>query len=218
MPVSPDSPTDGADRRQRLVDTARRLFAERSYEQVTTTEIAKAAGVAYGLIAHHFNNKHGLYLSVMREIAQEITANQEKQPRGETLSEQLRTALTDHISYIDQHADGFLAIMRGGLGADPDLRALVDDLRWAGAARILHGLGITDPRPTLRAAMRGWVGYLDELMIDRIQHRDLSISTLVELAAANLTTTLRTATALDPHADIDDSILDAIDQAPTPER
>src|SRR4029078_12048742 len=40
-------------RRRQLIDTARALFTTRPYDQVTTTEIAKSAGVAYGLIAHH---------------------------------------------------------------------------------------------------------------------------------------------------------------------
>ena len=43
--------TPPADRRRRLVDAARALFAERPYDQVTTTAIAKRAGVAYGLLA-----------------------------------------------------------------------------------------------------------------------------------------------------------------------
>ena len=57
------------DRRQLIIDAARKLFASRPYDQVTTSEIAKNAGVAYGLIAHHFENKRGLYLAVMNEIA-----------------------------------------------------------------------------------------------------------------------------------------------------
>ncbi|GAA3548474.1 hypothetical protein GCM10022222_35100 [Amycolatopsis ultiminotia] len=204
------------DRRGRLIDAARLLFSERPYEKVTTTEIARTADVAYGLIAHHFDNKRGLYLAVMKQIAAEITANHQKPPRGDTPLEQLHSALVEHITYIDRHASGFLAIMRGGLGADPDLRKLVDETRWAGALRVLHATGVTNPPATLRAALRGWVGYLDELMVDRIENRDLAITTLADLAAAALTATLQKVTTLDPHTGIDPAITKAI--APTTRR
>ncbi|KAA0016505.1 TetR/AcrR family transcriptional regulator [Antrihabitans cavernicola] len=186
------------DRRQHLIDTARDLFMRRPYEQVTTSEIAKAAGVAYGLIAHHFENKRGLYLAVMSAIADELLANRDAPLASGTLHDQLRHALTNHITFIDKHSASFVAIITGGLGADPDMRAMVDALRWSGAQRILDGLGLAAPiPPAVRTTMRGWVGYLDEMMIDRITHADIAIDSLVELAAANLVTSLRTALQLD---------------------
>jgi AcrR family transcriptional regulator len=189
-----------ADRRQLLIDTARKLFAQRPYGQVTTSEIAKNAGVAYGLIAHHFENKRGLYLAVMSEIAVEIAAVQlSPPPEGASLTDQLRHALRSHISYIDSYAESFVALVRGQLGSDPDQQNTVDELRWLGAQRILLAIGITEPiSPLLRTAMRGWVGYLDEMMIDRINHGDLDREVLVELAAAALVSTLQSASTLDP--------------------
>lgn len=188
------------DRRQAIIDAARGLFATRPYDQVTTTEIAKKAGVAYGLIAHHFEHKRGLYLAVMNQIAVEIAAVHLSPPRqGAGLAEQLRHALRRHIAYIDTHADSFIPLMRGALGADPEHQEAIANLRWMGAQRILLALGITEPiPPTLRTAMRGWVGYLDEMMIDRITHHDIDVETLVELATVTLAATLRTAAALDP--------------------
>lgn len=188
------------ERRQLLIDTARKLFAQRPYDQVTTSEIATQAGVAYGLIAHHFENKRGLYLAVMNDIANEIAAVQlSPPPEGASLADQLRHALRNHISYIDSYAESFVALVRGQLGSDPDQQNTVDELRWLGAQRILAAIGVTGPiPPVLRTAMHGWVGYLDEMMIDRIQHRDVDREALVELAAATLVATLQAVSILDP--------------------
>jgi AcrR family transcriptional regulator len=201
-----------ADRRQLLIDTARKLFAQRPYHQVTTSEIAKKAGVAYGLIAHHFENKRGLYLAVMNEIAVEIAAVQlTPPPAGASLIDQLRHALRNHISYIDSYAQSFVALVRGQLGADPDQQRTVDELRWLGAQRILLAIGITEPiSPVLRTAMHGWVGYLDEMMIDRINHGDVDREALVELAAATLITTLQSADTLDPSIGLSTPIIQAL--------
>ncbi len=189
-----------ADRRQLIVDAARKLFATRPYDQVTTAQVAKDAGVAYGLIAHHFDNKRGLYLAVMNEIAEEIAVAQTAPaPPDATLADRLRHALRSHIAHIDSYSDSFVALLRGALGADPEHQSAIEHLRWLGAQRILLAVGIVEPvAATLRTAMHGWVGFLDEVMIDRITHRDVDIDALVELAASALTATLRTAAALDP--------------------
>lgn len=187
------------DRRRLIIDAARRLFATTPYDQVTTAQVAKDAGVAYGLIAHHFDHKRGLYLAVMNEIAEEIAAAQTADvPPGAPLAERLRHALRSHIAHIDSYSDSFVALLRGALGADPEHQSAVERLRWLGAQRILSALGVVDPVvPTLRVAMHGWIGLLDEMMIDRISHRDVDVDVLVNLAAAALAVTLRTAAALD---------------------
>lgn len=192
--------TRPTDRRQLIVDAARKQFATRPYDQVTTAQVAKDAGVAYGLIAHHFTNKRGLYLAVMNEIAEEIAAAQTvPAPPGSSLADLLRHALRSHIAHIDSYSDSFVALMRGALGADPEHQSAIEHLRWLGAQRILLALGIVDPiAPTLRTAMHGWIGFLDEMMIDRITHRDVDIDVLVDLAAAALAVTLRIAATLDP--------------------
>lgn len=210
--MSPKRPRDQVDRRQLLIDTARKLFAQRPYDQVTTSEIAKRAGVAYGLIAHHFENKRGLYLAVMNEIAREIAAvHLSRPPHDASLVDQLRHALHGHIDYIDSYGDSFVAFVRGNLGSDPQQRAAFDELRSQGVQRALLMLGITEPvPPVLRTALRGWVCYFDEMMIDRITHRDLDSKVLVELAIANLSATLQTATRLDPSIAIAPAIVDAL--------
>ena len=201
-----------SDRRQQLIDTARVLFALRPYNQVTTTEIAKKAGVAYGLIAHHFENKRGLYLAVMNDIAGEISAVQLTPPPADlSLPDQLRHALRNHIAYIDSYADSFVALVRGQLGSDSEQQETVDQLRWLGAQRILAAIGIgEDVPPVLRTAMRGFIGYLDEMMIDRINHDDVDREALVELAAVTLMATLHTTQALDPSIELTAPVIAAL--------
>ncbi|MBO2449606.1 TetR/AcrR family transcriptional regulator [Actinomadura barringtoniae] len=175
------------DRRARLIEAAGELFIERAYDEVTTTEIAKRAGVAYGLIAHHFENKRGLYLATIRAAADRLREVRDAPVEGETPEEQLRNGIRRHIEFIEANSDGFLAIVRGGLGSDAEVREIVEGSRWEGAQRILGALSIGEPvPPLLRATMRAWVGYLDELILDRLAHEDVPVERLVESAAATL--------------------------------
>jgi AcrR family transcriptional regulator len=56
------------ERREQILACARRLFSERSYATVSTSEIAAAAGVARGLLHHYFGTKRELYLEVVRTM------------------------------------------------------------------------------------------------------------------------------------------------------
>jgi len=58
--------------------------------------------------------------------------------------------------------------------------------------------------------MKGWVGALDEMMIDRIEHQDVAADVLVELATATLFTTLQTVAAMDATLGLDPELLDAV--------
>ncbi|MEU4820731.1 TetR/AcrR family transcriptional regulator [Actinomadura sp. NPDC023710] len=203
--------TPRIDRRARLITAASQLFSERAYDEVTTTEIAGRAGVAYGLIAHHFTNKRGLYLATIRAAGEALQTLQETPPDGETPAERLRNAISRHIAYMDRHAAGFLTLIRGGNGSDPEVRAIIEELRWQGALRILNALGVDQPvHPVLRASMRGWVGYLDELIVDHIHHHDIPREDLVRLTISALTATLRTAWSITPDIGIAPATVDLL--------
>lgn len=49
----------------RILGAARPLFLERSYADVTTERIARAAGVAKGGLYHHFQSKEQLYVQLL---------------------------------------------------------------------------------------------------------------------------------------------------------
>jgi TetR/AcrR family transcriptional regulator len=63
-----------AARRQQLIDTARRVFAERGFRGTTTREIASAAGVTEAVIFQHFPHKDLLYEAILEQKAVESVA------------------------------------------------------------------------------------------------------------------------------------------------
>jgi TetR/AcrR family transcriptional regulator len=65
--VSPAS--KAPDRRARILDAAIVEFAEKGYASASTNAIAAAAGVAKGLVFHHFADKEALFLAVVDQIA-----------------------------------------------------------------------------------------------------------------------------------------------------
>ena len=60
--------------RERLITTARRLFAERGYDRTTTRDIATASGAAAGTLFNYFESKEALGLVLLEETIDETRA------------------------------------------------------------------------------------------------------------------------------------------------
>jgi TetR/AcrR family transcriptional regulator, fatty acid metabolism regulator protein len=61
------APLDGADRKKQILRAAVQVFAERGFHRTRVSDIAKEAGVAYGLIYHYFDSKDAVLNSVFEE-------------------------------------------------------------------------------------------------------------------------------------------------------
>lgn len=116
MPKDPEkrprSRMTAAERREQLIDIARRAFAERGFDGVTVEEIAARAEVSKPVVYEHFGGKEGLYAVVVdREVRQLLGMMRDALTPGHprTLLEQAACALLD---YIEQSSDGFRILVR----------------------------------------------------------------------------------------------------------
>lgn len=66
------SAAEAARTRDDVLASARQLFAERGYHDVSVPEIAGAAGVTHGALYHHFGNKQGLFRAVFEQVEHEL--------------------------------------------------------------------------------------------------------------------------------------------------
>jgi len=63
---------DSADTRRTIIDSARRLFAERGYGGVTNRELAEASGITTGALYHYVESKLDLYVAVHRDMQRRV--------------------------------------------------------------------------------------------------------------------------------------------------
>ena len=103
----------GTERREQLIEIARRLFAEKGFEGTSVEEIAAAAEVSKPVVYEHFGGKEGLYAVVVdREVGyllSEIEGALKAGGRSRELVEQAALALLD---YVESHTDGFRILVR----------------------------------------------------------------------------------------------------------
>jgi AcrR family transcriptional regulator len=71
--------------RQLLADTARGLFSERGFEQVSIAEIARAAEVSPATVFNYFPNKEDLVYNRLETFEEQLLSAIRDRPRGETI-------------------------------------------------------------------------------------------------------------------------------------
>lgn len=77
----PRRTSGGAATRERIIDAAERLFAERGFSGVSMPAIAAAAGITAGAIYKHFEGKEELFFSIVRRAVEATPATNEAKGR-----------------------------------------------------------------------------------------------------------------------------------------
>lgn len=184
-------------RREQLVAVGMRLFSERRYDTISIDEIAAEAGMAKGLLYYYFPSKREFYLAVVRSAADQMAALVEPDERLPPL-ERLRHAVDGYLSYVETHARGYSTLLRGGVGADDEVRQIVDGTRAKAVERALGSLPLVGaPSPAVRIAVRGWVGFVEAASLDWIDNAGLTRDELCDLLVRAFVTTLHSVQAVD---------------------
>ncbi len=145
------------ERRAQLLDLALELFAGRTYDEISIGEIATAAGISKGLLYHYFPSKRAFYVAAVAQASERLL--EATQP-AEDEPEPLGAGLHAYLDYVERHDAAYAFLLRGGIGSDPEVLALIEASRNSFVTLIVEGLGEPD-HPLLQLAIRGWVGFVE---------------------------------------------------------
>jgi AcrR family transcriptional regulator len=177
------------ERRAQLVTLGIDLFAAHAYDEVSIDELARAAGISKGLLYHYFPTKRDFYIATVQEAARqllELTATSEELPP----LDRLRGGLDAYLDYVDAHAPAYSALMRGGVGSDPEVARVIDDTRTKMCDRLLLELPDVTPTPLIRTAVRGWLGFCEATSLDWLERRSVERSQIRDLMLEVLLATI----------------------------
>ena len=190
------------ERRAQLIEHGLELFGTRPYDEVSIDDIAARANVSKGLLYHYFGSKRAFYLEVVRDAAQSLLDATEPDPEHPPVVRGL-LGVKSYIDFVENNAPQYAALVTGGLGADPEVAAIIEEARMAFVGRLLLEIGLTEPRPVFRTALRGFVGYVEATAFEWLAKRDLPRDQLVKIILMHLRATVAIAAHLDPNASLD---------------
>jgi AcrR family transcriptional regulator len=171
-------------RRRQLLELGAELFARHAYEELSMSRIAREAGISKALLYHYFPSKQAYFAATLEQAAaelSEVTAPDLQLPPVE----QIARSLDAYLGWVERHMGAYDKLIRS-VGAVPEVRELVERVREETADRILAGISDGDPAPPLRAAVRGWLWFMDGAVLDWIEHRDIERARLHGLLLGTL--------------------------------
>ena len=171
------------ERRRRLLELGTRLFTEHAYDEISMSQIARAAGISKALLYHYFPSKRDYFVATLAGGAEELRARVEPDP-GLPPAQALASALDAYLAWIEDNSEAYAKLFRSA-GGVPEVRALVDGVRAGTAARIRDGLGAA-AYARARTAVHGWLWFMDGACLDWIAHRDLTRAELHGLLLGTL--------------------------------
>ena len=159
---------DALANRQRILDTARRLFAERGVAAVTMAEIAQAAGVGKGTLYRHFAHKGALCRALLHERF--------RRHQDEMLA-RLQAFARDRIPALER----IKAFLRASAAFIQDHSALLLEVQQA------YGLTPAEDAPMMQWLRLTLLGLLREGIRSGELIPDLNLELTVDLLLAPLT-------------------------------
>jgi len=184
---------DNDQRRAQLLGLAKRAFSDRAYDDVSVDDLARVAGISKGLLYHYFPTKRDLYVAGLSEIADELVDAVTRVVEELAPIDRVRASVDAYLEYVARHSRAFVALMRGGIGSDPEVAAVVESVRSRLFDQLsgspVASLVARDAR--IETAIRGWIGFVEAASIDWCANPRLPQAELCELMTQVLFQILR---------------------------
>ncbi|HVY08589.1 MAG TPA: TetR family transcriptional regulator [Mycobacteriales bacterium] len=168
------------ERREQILATARTLFTQRPYAAVSTIEIAESAGVTRGLLHHYFGTKRSLYLEVVKGLVDSpvlsVLDALSATPEDGTAAPRWEDSVAFWMDVVEANRESWLvAISAGETGSDRAMHEILDEARERTASQVIAVLGLDEKRvPEVRAIVRGFGGFAEEVTREWLQRRRLT--------------------------------------------
>lgn len=172
------------ERREQILQCAVRLFGERPYSAVSTTELANEAGVTRGLLHHYFGTKRGLYLEVVRRMLFVPKVTDKVIP--EIDGDPIEAAVDWFLDSVSDHGKTFVAVWGAeGLGDDPEIARILADADDLAAKKVLATLGIAAGERE-RALVRAYGGLVKGAVREWVREETLTRDQVRQVLIASL--------------------------------
>jgi AcrR family transcriptional regulator len=196
-------------RREELMAAALELFGKRDAEGVSIDDVASAAGASRALVYHYFGGKQELYVAALKSAAAQLEAR--LRPEGPKDSdalheggrplEELADGLKRYFDFVEEHAAGFAALLKGGPdNRDGEIGEIVDAVRQGLLRLIMKQMRLEEPGPALRVTLRSWTASVETAGLDWLEHGDMGRPALERMLVDQMPALLEVAARHDPQA------------------
>lgn len=172
------------DRSAQLIALGVASLADRPLHDLSIEWLSAEAGVSRALLFHYFGSKQGLHREVVQVARDSMLHATAPSPELEPF-ERLHDTLTRIVQFVREHRGTFYSLVRGVASADLEVREVVEQARVEQAERVIAvflQLGMPDTT-LLRVALRSWVAFAEEALVESTELPDVELVELLERSA-----------------------------------
>jgi AcrR family transcriptional regulator len=156
--------------RERLLQAAMQVFAEKGYHGTTVDDVVAASATSKGAFYHYFSSKQDIFLTLVDALAALVEAGAEAAIAGETTGlDKVEGALRVVLETAEAHRDLVKILLVEAVGLGPEFEQKRLDIHRRFAAVIQRHLdhAVADgsiPRQNTALAGQAWLGTLNEVI------------------------------------------------------
>ena len=170
------------DKRRSILGAAVRVFAAQGYEASRVGDIAKEAGVAYGLVYHYFGSKEAVLEAVFREQwGRLLAAVALAEATGDDAPEQLALVVKIVLRSWRDDPDLVRLLVRE-ITRSPHIQDELDEIGQAFASRFVEVVSGRSQRPVPAAAKDRRRAVETALWIDAHSHQQIDLEDAADQA------------------------------------
>jgi AcrR family transcriptional regulator len=166
--------------RRHIADTARRLFVERGFDQVTVVEIAREAEVAPATVFNYFSTKEDLFYGRLEDFEERLLTAVRERPPGQSILAAFAAFLLDQRGVLAMDAPAateqvqtITRVITGSAALLAREREVFDDYARSLAALIAEDTGAKPGDVTCHVVANTLLG-LHRALIDHVREQALA--------------------------------------------
>jgi AcrR family transcriptional regulator len=99
------------DAREKILETAMRLFSTQGYTTTSLSQVAKEANVSKALIFWHFDNKESLFRDAVQRTLEPYLINVLDDLEGLSEDDQVRRLIEEYYDFVAKHPDSVKLVL-----------------------------------------------------------------------------------------------------------
>ncbi len=186
------------ERRAQIIAVAEQLFRTQAYCELNVSDVAKAAGITQGLVYHYFASKEALFVAAFELRARELLQFCLTDLRL-PLPQQAELGVRGYLDFVEAHDVAYLNLFRGPAATEVEFQRVCEQTRAAIVEHFMAALQLQKRSlPAARLSMRGYLGYAESVILDWLEHRQVSRPTLERMLHAIIIAALQVGLGSEP--------------------
>lgn len=168
------------DRRDQIVAAAQKLFAQRPYEQVSTGEIAAAAGTTRTNVLYYFKTKRDLFLEIVDRFSR-IPTEVGGFESHDSVRERVSSLFERWLDGVERNRATYITMVHASSSSDPMVSGALRESMQTWEENLLRVVALDIDDPANHAMVRSFQALVADATMAWLESKELDKSQVLAL-------------------------------------